>query len=73
MRGKKHCKPSKRLPTVTSCDRECGDIVNRELPFYKICLERGRYRVGLFVTPRPFGVQEERLINFCMDETLNEG
>ncbi|XP_052296258.1 uncharacterized protein LOC102618161 isoform X5 [Citrus sinensis] len=73
MRGKKHCKPSKRLPTVTSCDRECGDIVNRELPFYKICLERGRYRVGPFVTPRPFGVQEERLINFCMDETLNEG
>ncbi|KAL9428468.1 hypothetical protein AB3S75_030459 [Citrus x aurantiifolia] len=73
MRGKKHCKPSKRLPTVTSCDRECGDIVNRELPFYKICLERGRYRVGPFVTPRPFAVQEERLINFCMDETLNEG
>ncbi|KAK9190449.1 hypothetical protein WN943_019054 [Citrus x changshan-huyou] len=73
MRGKKHCKPSKRLPTMTSCDRKCGDVVNRELPFYKICLERGRYRVGPFVTPRPFGVQEERLINFCMDETLNKG
>ncbi|KAL9413525.1 hypothetical protein AB3S75_042084 [Citrus x aurantiifolia] len=73
MRGKKHCKPSKRLPTVTSRDRECGDIVNRELLFYKICLERGRYRVGPFVTPRPFSVEEERLINFCMDETLNEG
>lgn len=73
MLRQKHCEPIKNLPAITICDRKCCSFVNRELPFIKICPERGRYRVGPFLMPRPFGIEEESLINFCMDDDLKKG
>ena len=73
MLRQKHCEPINNLPAITICDRKCGSFVNRELSFIKICPERGRYRVGPFLMPRPFGIEEESLINFCMDDDLKKG
>lgn len=73
MLRQKHCEPIKNLPAITICDRKCCSFVNQELPFIKICPERGRYRVGPFLMPSPFGIEEESLINFCMDDDLKKG
>ncbi|XP_052292065.1 uncharacterized protein LOC127900845 isoform X1 [Citrus sinensis] len=73
MLRQKHCEPINNLPAITICDRKCCSFVNRELSFIKICPERGRYRVGPFLMPRPFGIEEESLINFCMDDDLKKG
>lgn len=69
----KYYKPNKRMSAVTIYNQKCCSVIDRELSVLKLSPERGRYRVGLFLMPMPFGTNEKSLINFCMDETLDKG
>lgn len=48
-------------------------ITHRVLPIIKIRPHNARFQVGPYVMPRPLGDNEEKLINYCMDEKLNKG
>lgn len=68
----KYNESNKRMSVVTICNRKCCSVIDRELLVLKLSPERGCYRVGSFLMPRPFGTNDESLVNFCMDETLDK-